>query len=136
HDALPIYNILDVIRTVRSIREKMIQDHKPVILELMTFRMRGHEEASGTKYYPEGLQDKWKKYDPVDNYTLYLKELGILTDALEKEIHDSIKEEIQANFDIAQNEPLITASVQKELQDVYAPFKQTVIQPTASKKEM
>lgn len=129
-------NILDVIRAVRSIREKMLVDHKPVILELMTFRMRGHEEASGTKYYPEGLQDEWKKFDPVDNYTLFLKEQGILTDEMEKEIHDSIKNDIQLNFDIAQNEPLIPASIETELADVYAPYTQEVIAPTGDKKEM
>ncbi len=129
-------NVLDVIRTVRSIREKMLNDQKPVLLELMTFRMRGHEEASGTKYYPEGLQDEWKKQDPVDNYTLFLKEKGILTDEMEKEIHTSIKEEIQNNFDRAQNEPLIQASVETELKDVYAPFNQQVIAPKGNKKEM
>lgn len=129
-------NVLDVIRTVRSIREKMLQDPKPVLLELMTFRMRGHEEASGTKYYPEGLQDEWKKQDPVDNYTLFIKEKGILTDEMEKEIHDSIKNDIQKNFDIAQNEPLIPASLETELNDVYAPYTQTVIAPKGDKKEM
>lgn len=129
-------NVLDVIRTVRSIREKMLNDSKPVLLELMTFRMRGHEEASGTKYYPEGLQDEWKKQDPVENYTLFLKEKGILSDDMEKEIHTSIKNDIQKNFDSAQNEPLITASVETELNDVYAPFKQHVITPTAAEKEM
>ena len=129
-------NVLDVIRTVRSIREKMLNDSKPVLLELMTFRMRGHEEASGTKYYPEGLQDEWKKQDPVENYTLFLKEKGILSDDMEKEIHTSIKNDIQKNFDSAQNEPLITASVETELNDVYAPFKQHVIAPTAAEKEM
>lgn len=129
-------NVLDVIRTVRSIREKMLSDSKPVLLELMTFRMRGHEEASGTKYYPEGLQDEWKKQDPVDNYTLFLKEKGVLTDEMENEIHNSIKEEIQTSFDIAQNEPLIPASVETELNDVYAPFTQTVVTPKGEKKEM
>lgn len=129
-------NVLDVIRTVRSIREKMLKDQKPVLLELMTFRMRGHEEASGTKYYPEGLQDEWKKQDPVDNYALFLKEKGILTDEMEKEIHSEIKNKIQTNFDIAQNEPLITASVETELNDVYAPFKQSVIASKGEKKEM
>lgn len=129
-------NVLEVIRTVRAIREKMKTDSKPVLLELMTFRMRGHEEASGTKYYPEGLQDKWKLQDPVDNYALFLKEKGILTAELEKEIHDSYKEEIQKNFDIAQAEPLITANLATELNDVYAPFTQEVVAPKGATKEM
>lgn len=129
-------NVLDVIRTVRSIREKMLKDQKPVLLELMTFRMRGHEEASGTKYYPEGLQDEWKKQDPVDNYTLFLKEKGILTDESEQEIHTEIKNDIQKNFDLAQTEPLITASVETELNDVYAPYTQSVIHPKGEAKEI
>jgi 2-oxoisovalerate dehydrogenase E1 component len=129
-------NVLEVIRTVRAIREKMIKDPKPVLLELMTFRMRGHEEASGTKYYPEGLQDKWKLQDPVDNYTLFLKEEGVLTDELEEQIKAEIKEEIQQNFDIAQNEPLVTASIETEINDVYAPFNQVIIEPKGETKEM
>jgi 2-oxoisovalerate dehydrogenase E1 component len=63
-------NILEVIRTVRKINEDIRFNPKPYILELMTFRMRGHEEASGTKYYPEGLQDEWAKQDPVAVSTL------------------------------------------------------------------
>ena len=66
-------NILDIIRAVRSINEEIRVDPKPVLLELMTFRMRGHEEASGTKYYPEGLQDEWEKRDPVVNFEVFLK---------------------------------------------------------------
>ncbi|MCO5259348.1 MAG: dehydrogenase E1 component subunit alpha/beta [Crocinitomicaceae bacterium] len=129
-------NILEVIRTVRDIREKMKKDSKPVLLELMTFRMRGHEEASGTKYYPEGLQDKWRLQDPVDNYALFLKEKGILTDELEKQIHDAYKEEIQHNFDVAQAEPLITANLDTELNDVYAPHTQELVAPKNETKEM
>lgn len=129
-------NVLEVIRTVRSIREKMDKDAKPVLLELMTFRMRGHEEASGTKYYPDGLQDEWRKQDPIDNYSLFLKEKGVLTDTLEKEIHDSYKEEIQKSFDIAQSEPLIIASLEKEISDVYAPFEQKVINPQGNSREI
>ncbi len=77
-------NILDVIRAVRSINEEIRVDPKPVLLELMTFRMRGHEEASGTKYYPEGLQDEWEKRDPVVNFEVFLKSKGILTDEFDE----------------------------------------------------
>ena len=61
-------NILEVITAVRKISESMRNDPKPILLELMTFRMRGHEEASGTKYYPEGLQDDWEAFDPLDAF--------------------------------------------------------------------
>jgi 2-oxoisovalerate dehydrogenase E1 component len=128
-------NILDVIRTVRNINEEIRIDPKPYILELMTFRMRGHEEASGTKYYPEGLQDEWSKQDPVANYELYLKEQGILTDAMDEEIRKSLKEEIQAGFDTAHAEPAIIASMETELNDVYAPFDQKVVEGKGAKSE-
>ncbi len=120
-------NILDVIRTVRKINDEIRKDPKPYILELMTFRMRGHEEASGTKYYPEGLQDEWSKQDPVMNFELFLKEEGILTDENEAALKKQIKEEIQKGFDAAQAEPAIEASLERELNDMYAPFQQTVV---------
>ena len=128
-------NILDVIRTVREINADIRKDPKPYILELMTFRMRGHEEASGTKYYPEGIQDEWSKKDPVTNFESYLKEINVLTDELETEIKKAIKEEIQSGFDTAQSEAVVTASLETELEDVYAPFHQHVVEPTGEKSE-
>lgn len=128
-------NILEVIRTMRKINDEIRKDPKPYILELMTFRMRGHEEASGTKYYPDGLQDEWSKQDPVHNYELYLKESGILKDDLATEIREGIKKEIQEAFDKANSEPTIEASLERELNDVYAPFEQQVIDPKGSSSE-
>jgi 2-oxoisovalerate dehydrogenase E1 component len=119
-------NILEVIRTVRKINEEIRVEPKPFLLELMTFRMRGHEEASGTKYYPEGLQEEWEKFDPVANYELYLKEIGVLTDAEENEIREAFKSEIQTGFDEANAAPAIVASLDTEITDVYAPFEQAV----------
>lgn len=129
-------NILEVITTVRKLAEDIRKNPRPIILELMTFRMRGHEEASGTKYYPEGLQDEWQNEDPIDNYTAFLKSEGILTDDHEAEVKKRIKKEIQDNFDIAQNEPMIEANLERELEDVYAPFKQEVVEPKGETKEM
>ena len=128
-------NILEVIRMVRKIAEDIRQNARPFILELMTFRMRGHEEASGTKYYPEGLQDEWQKQDPIDNYTIYLKELGILTDEIEDQIKTEIKDNIQTSFDQANTEPGLEPNMEVELSDVYAPFKQNVITATGEKSE-
>ncbi len=121
-------NVLDVIRTVRKINEDIRENPKPYLLELMTFRMRGHEEASGTKYYPEGLQDQWVEKDPVLNYELYLKEEGILLENDEIAIKSAIKLEIQNSFDEANNEPKITADLNREMTDLYAPFSQQVIE--------
>ncbi len=128
-------NVLDVIRTVRKINEDIRNNPKPYILELMTFRMRGHEEASGTKYYPEGLQDEWSKQDPVANYELYLKEIGVLTDEIEQQYKNEFKEEIQKGFETAQAEPVIEASLERELNDVYAPFEQQVVNSAGAKSE-
>ena len=128
-------NILEVITAVRKINEEIRENPKPFILELMTFRMRGHEEASGTKYYPEGLQDEWSKQAPVSNYELFLKENNILTDELAEQIKNEIKEEIQTSFDEANNEPAIIPSLEDELKDVYAPFSQEVIEAKGTKTE-
>lgn len=128
-------NVLDVIRTVRKINDDIRNNPKPYILELMTFRMRGHEEASGTKYYPEGLQDEWSKQDPVSNFELYLKEIGVLTDEIEQQYKNEFKEEIQKGFEAAQAEPVIEASLERELNDVYAPFEQKVVAPSGTKTE-
>ena len=122
-------NILEVIRTVRKINEEIRENPKPYLLELMTFRMRGHEESSGTKYYPEGLQDEWKKKDPISNFELYLLEQGILTKESIEEIKKSFKDEIQAGFDTANAEEAIIPNIEVELADIYAPFKQEVQKP-------
>ncbi|MEY3237653.1 MAG: hypothetical protein RI883_1754 [Bacteroidota bacterium] len=128
-------NILDVIRAVRKINEDIRENPKPYLLELMTFRMRGHEEASGTKYYPEGLQDEWSKQDPIMNFELYLKELGILNEEEIEKVRKEIKDDIQAGFDIAQAESPINTSIEEEIEDVYAPFVQNVVEGKGDKTE-
>jgi 2-oxoisovalerate dehydrogenase E1 component len=128
-------NILEVIRTVRKINDEIRIDPKPYLLELMTFRMRGHEESSGTKYYPEGLQDEWEKKDPVTNYEAYLVELGLLTDSEIQSIKERIKEEIQHGFDEANAEPAIEANQETEINDLFAPHIQKLVQATGQKEE-
>ncbi|MFZ9612370.1 MAG: alpha-ketoacid dehydrogenase subunit alpha/beta [Crocinitomicaceae bacterium] len=128
-------NILEVIRTVRKINEEIRVDPKPYLLELMTFRMRGHEESSGTKYYPEGIQDEWEKKDPVSNYEAFLLELGIISDAEVSEWKEAIKEEIQHGFDQANAEPAIEPNMETELNDVYAPYIQQIVNATGAKEE-
>ena len=129
-------NILEVIRTVRKITKEIRKNPKPVLLEAMTFRVRGHEESSGTKYYPEGIQEEWAIKDPLSNYETFLKEEGILTDEIESEYRKELKEHIQSSFDTAQNEPLITSDEGKEEADVFAPYIQYVIEGKGDKKEI
>ena len=127
-------NILEVISTIRQIAASIRQKPRPFLLECMTFRMRGHEEASGTKYYPEGIQDEWNKKDPVVNYELYLKEQGLLTEEMVEEFTSEIKKEIQDGLDIAYAEPKITPNTEQELADLFAPYTQTVVSPASDNK--
>lgn len=127
-------NILEVIKTIRKIADSIRQKPRPFLLECKTFRMRGHEEASGTKYYPDGLQDEWAKKDPVVNFELFLKEEHILSEERCAEIQKEIKDEIQKGLEIAFEEGPVEANLDTEINDVYAPFKQTVINPVSSSK--
>lgn len=114
-------NILTVIDTVKGVREYCIEKQKPYLVECMTFRMRGHEEASGTKYVPQHLLDAWKQKDPVTNYEAYLQFIGLLNEEKKNEIHETIKQAIENELVIANNSLAITIDTQKELTDVYAP---------------
>jgi len=129
-------NILDVINTVRRLAEDIRENSKPVLLEFLTFRMRGHEEASGTKYYPEGLQDQWEKFDPVTNYTSFLEEIGVLTEELKNAIHKDYKKEIQSAFDKANAEPQIIPNTEEEIADLFAPADFKVKNGSGTKREM
>jgi len=129
-------NILEVIDAVRKIKDQITQNARPFILELMTFRMRGHEEASGTKYYPEGLQAQWEPQDPVTTFESYLLAEKIMDQKTMDQIKKDYKQEIQAAFDAANSAPKIQVDLQKELQDVYAPHQFTPVQPTDQGEEL
>ena len=88
-------NLLEVYSTVRYLKKEIEKNPKPVILECLTFRRRGHEEASGTKYVPKELIDAWQKKDPVDNYEKFL----IQEDVLLEELSNNIKEEIKGSIE-------------------------------------
>jgi len=128
-------NILEVIRTVRKINEEIRVDPKPYLLELMTFRMRGHEESSGKKYYQEGIQDEWETKDPVTNYEAFLLEQGLYTQSELEQMKEKIKAEIQQGFDEANAEPAIEANATTEVDDLFAPHIQQLIEATGQKEE-
>ena len=115
-------NILEVYNKLSELKEQMQNDPHPVLLEFKTFRMRGHEEASGTKYVPQELMDEWAAKDPVTNYRKFLAETGVLTTELDEQLHAEIKQEIDENLAIANAEPEIVPSYSGELDDVYKPF--------------
>lgn len=116
-------NILEVYNKLSQLKEQMQENPHPVLLEFKTFRMRGHEEASGTKYVPQELMDEWAAKDPVANYRNYLTEIGALTAEFDEQLHSEIKQEIDENLAIANAEPEIVPTYSGELNDVYKPFQ-------------
>lgn len=116
-------NILEVFTKLTDIVASLRENPRPVLLEFKTFRMRGHEEASGTKYVPQELMDMWAIKDPVDNYRKYLKAEGVLTDENDESLRAELKKEIDENYQKASAEPAIEASLSEELNDVYKPYQ-------------
>ncbi|KRD10519.1 dehydrogenase [Flavobacterium sp. Root901] len=116
-------NIVEVYNKLSRLKEEMIENPHPVLLEFKTFRMRGHEEASGTKYVPQELMDEWEAKDPVANYKKYLTETGILTEELDEKLRAEIKLEIDENWAMANAEPEIEPTYSGELDDVYKDFE-------------
>ncbi len=126
-------NILEVYNTLTKLTEELRENPEPVLVECLTFRMRGHEEASGTKYVPKELMDFWATKDPLTNYENYLSEIGLLDQSKIDSIRKKIKKEIDKAWETANNEPELTPSVEQELQDVYAPYNQVVTNPISGK---
>ena len=116
-------NVIEVYSKIKEIRKKIIKKPQPFLIEFKTFRMRGHEEASGVKYVPKELLEKWGKKDPVLNFEAFLIDSSILTPEDVTKIKKSITKEIETNLEKTFNEKKIISSVEKELSDVYADFK-------------
>ncbi len=114
-------NILDVYQTVAAAREYCLTEGKPILVEAMTFRMRGHEEASGVKYVPKELFEEWAVKDPVSNYEAFLLQEGLLTQEAIDAIRDGFRQEIEAGLEEGFAEGPVTPDLAEELRDVYAP---------------
>ncbi len=126
-------NILEVYTKVKAIAEDVRINPRPVMLEFLTFRMRGHEEASGTKYVPKELMEEWALKDPLENYTAFLRNENILTEEVEVGFKKEIIKEIHDGLEIAYAEPNIEAIESEELSDVYQPSIYQEVTP--NKKE-
>lgn len=127
-------NILEVYDTIRLLTENIRANPRPVLVECRTFRMRGHEEASGTKYVPKELMEQWAKKDPLENYEQYLLKENVIDEAYVEAVRKKIKQEIEAGLDVAFQETHPEADTSREFNDVYAPFTQQVVTPAADKK--
>ncbi|WP_111707783.1 alpha-ketoacid dehydrogenase subunit alpha/beta [Lutibacter citreus] len=115
-------NILDVFYKVNKLAKKIRKKPKPILLEFKTFRMRGHEEASGTKYVPQDLLDNWGRKDPIENFHNFLRQEEILTIAQDVLIKETIIHEINEHLKIAFAEDDISSTIEDELRDVYKPI--------------
>jgi len=125
-------NILETYKAFSELAESIRQNPRPVLLECLTFRMRGHEEASGVKYVPKDLLDAWAKKDPILNYENFLLEQKVIDQTYIDQIKKEIKQEIETNLDITYKETLPAPDTKKEVSQVYA-APHPVIRPKGNK---
>ncbi|MER3472347.1 MAG: dehydrogenase [Chitinophagaceae bacterium] len=130
-------NILTVYDTIKGVREYCIKNQKPYLIECVTFRMRGHEEASGTKYVPKELFDAWQIKDPIKNYEDWLIEEKIISEGEASDVRRQMKEGIEEELKIGFASPTIVVNTEDELKDVYAERSTLNRQPpTESSREL
>ena len=122
-------NILEVYTKVDKLCKSLRKKPRPVLLEFKTFRMRGHEEASGTKYVPKKLMEEWAARDPLENYLAYLHDEKILNEEEEVKFKKEIIEEIEKNLALAFDEPPVGVNEINELNDVYKDFVYQEVKP-------
>ncbi len=129
-------NILEVYTKVSELAESMRENPRPILLEFKTFRMRGHEEASGTKYVPKELMESWGKKDPLVNFQAFLREEGILSEADEVTFKKEFVHEINDNLKLAFDEPKINIDLSNELGDVFQQSENEVIIKNSETKKI
>ncbi|MEN9701415.1 MAG: hypothetical protein RIR55_735, partial [Bacteroidota bacterium] len=120
-------NILEVYNTIKGVRSYCIEHQKPYLIECDTFRMRGHEEASGIKYVPTELLEQWAQKDPIRNYEDYLLLKGILQQSEIATIRAGIKEKIESDLAQVMEMTPLHPSLENELGDVFAPITENTI---------
>ncbi len=129
-------NILEVYQKVSEIAESVRENPRPILIEFKTFRLRGHEEASGTKYVPKELLELWQAKDPISNFEQYLLKTAVLTNEIIDQYTLDIKKEINAHLEVAFEEEKIIPNVASELEDVYKTFNYKAIVPAEKKKKI
>ena len=112
-------NIVEVYDTVKGVRDYCIRHQKPYIIECMTFRMRGHEEASGVKYVPAHLFEAWQEKDPIGNFENFLKSENILAEDSILSIRTAMKDYIETELALAYKAAPMVVDTEAELKDVY-----------------
>ena len=115
-------NILEVYETIKGVRDYCINNQKPYLIECTTFRMRGHEEASGVKYVPKELMEKWSRKDPIKNFEQYLVSQQVFTEMEVADIRNELKQSIEQDLKLAMEPSIFTPDVEEEMADVFAPM--------------
>ena len=128
-------NVIEVFSKVDAIAKSVRKNPRPVLIEFKTFRMRGHEEASGTKYVSKKLMDTWAKKDPISNFESYLLDKKIISTQEIENFKQSVASEIQEGLQTAFDEPVISPDLETELSDVYKPFEYIAVDPRSKQKE-
>lgn len=129
-------NVLEVFKGIKAVAEDIRKNPRPVIVECMTFRMRGHEEASGTKYVPQELMDEWAKKDPVINFEEYLLKAKVITEKFAEKTKAKIKSEIEEHLEIAYSAEDVTPDIERESASIYFPHEQNLIHASSNEEEM
>jgi len=129
-------NVLEMYATLSSLAKEIRSNPEPVLIECRTFRMRGHEEASGTKYVPQNLMDEWAQRDPIINYKNYLLKQEVLGSDEIEAIGDAIKKEIKRELKLAENASDVKVELHTEVSDVFAPHEHLQVDATGSSKNM
>ena len=128
-------NIIDVYKVISKVSKSIRKDPKPILLEFKTFRMKGHEEASGQGYIENSLIEKWAKKDPIKNYEKFLLKEKMISDDSIKKITQKIGKEIDTNWKDANSLPEVKFNQQKELSDVFKEYKATIIDNNSNTSE-
>lgn len=129
-------NIVEVYTKVSELAESVRENPRPILLEFKTFRMRGHEEASGTKYVPQELLDFWAAKDPLENFQDYLRGENIVTAEDEAQFREDIIQEINEHLQRAYEEDPIRADLETELNDVFKKVELEVVAPSTNTKKI
>ena len=129
-------NVAEVYQTMLQLSDRARKNPQPFLVECRTFRMRGHEEASGTKYIPQHLFEEWAKKDPILTFENELLKQGIISETEKVAIHESIKKDISDAVNEVLAEEEIIPNIQLELEDVYAPHIAEIHEPKGNSKNI
>jgi len=129
-------NLEDVYNCIKNVKAIQKKSNEPFLVEAISFRMRGHEEASGTKYYPKGLQEKWAKKDPVDQFESLLLSKKIISKKEIESIKADLKTKINTAWKKADGKEKINPIIESELNDVYKDFNSNSSLTSENTKEL